>query len=252
MTKVSIILTTHNKARYTVQAIGSVMAQTYRNFELIIIDDHSTDGTYEMCSALLFQGTSLMKTDLPKHSMNQPYVNRYAHNINLAFTKSSGEYITYLCDDDLYLPWRIELMARLLDNEPDISVVYGLQQLLHEDSNGNVMMGMVRPNIGRTFSAAQQIDHSSVMHRRGCFEAVGGWDETAPMRYGDAHFWTRLNSAGYAFVPLPVDVPTDCHRYNVLSVTHKIDHPVYPPYDDLGNRRLVNNAVDPVYSAVDK
>lgn len=250
--KVSVILTSYNKARYIQQAIASVMTQTLRDWELLIVDDHSTDGAYEIASAMCFDRCWLMKTDLPKHRPEDT-VNRYAHNINLAFRQSKGEYITYLCDDDLYLPWRLEGFAYVLDQNPGVHVVYGQQQMLTEE-DGVTRLSGVRDTVGVTRQAAQQIDHSSVMHRRECFEKVGGWDEAAPMRLGDAGFWNRLNAAGYDFYPM--SIPMDCHRYNNLSVTHKIDHPerephYYPPYDDLGNKRLVKNAVEPVFSAVD-
>ena len=216
--KVSVILTSYNKKRYLRQAICSVLAQTFEDFELLIVDDHSTDGSYELSSAFLFDRCYLIKTDLRRHGQERE-INRYAHNINLAFSKSKGEYITYLCDDDIYLPWRLEVFARALDNDPSIPVVYGMQVILRK----GVGNAEVRETVGVTTNAAQKIDHSSVMHRRECFEAVSGWDEAAPMRYGDAYFWTRLNSAGYAFYP--INSIMDVHRYNDLSVTHKIDHP---------------------------
>lgn len=221
--KVSVILTSYNKAKYLRQAIASVLAQTYRDWELLIVDDHSTDGSFEIAGAMLFDGVYLMKSDLPKHgAANINVLNRYAHNINLAFKKCKGEYITYLCDDDLYLPWRLEAFAYVLDNNPDVPVVYGQQQMLIEEGGVTRLAG-VRDTVGVTMNAVQRVDHSSVMHRRECFEKAGGWDEGAPMRYGDAYFWQRLHDAGYAFHPLPA--PTDCHRYNPLSVTHRIDHP---------------------------
>lgn len=222
--KVSVILTSYNKQKYVKQAIYSVMAQTLRDFELLLIDDLSTDNSDRFCREFTIghQNVHCLNTDLPRHGEGDEGINRYAHNINLAFAKSKGDYITYLCDDDLYLPWRLEAFAYVLDNNAPVSVVYGQQQILQEEG-GITRLAGVRDTIGVTLSAAQRIDHSSVMHRRECFEKVGGWDESAPMRFGDACFWARLNNAGYAFYPL--QAPTDCHRYNPLSVTHKIDNP---------------------------
>jgi len=247
--KVSIILTTHGEGKYLKQAIGSVLAQTFQDWELLVAIDGLTEDSN--CCWMDFSEYDERISGF-ECLVSDGVVNRYANTINQAFKRSSGEYITYLCHDDLYLPWRLEAFAYALDHNPAVHVVYGQQQMMSEEEGVTRLTG-VRDTVGVTTDAAFKIDHSSVMHRRECFEKVGGWDEAAPMRAGDAYFWTRLNKAGYAFYPL--QVPTDCHRYNSESVTYKIDHPdvpVYPPYDDQGNKRLVNNAVDPMYSAVDK
>jgi len=211
--KVSVILTTHGKGKYLNQAIASVLAQTFQNYELLI----ACDGMMHLGGPFIDERIKVMGFMEPPSEV----VNRYAHTINKAFKKSKGEYITYLCHDDLYLPWRLEGMAYALDHNPEVHVVYGQQQLM-EEKDGITLLTGVRDTVGVTVNASQRIDHSSVMHRRECFEKVGGWDEDAPMRYGDAYFFTRLNAAGYSFYPL--NVPMDCHRYNSESVTFKIDH----------------------------
>jgi GT2 family glycosyltransferase len=94
------------------------------------------------------------------------------------------------------------------------------------------------------------VDHSSVMHRRECFEKVNGWDESSPMRYGDAFFWKRLLDAGYKFNGIAVVL--DVHRFNKDSVTWKEDNPDYPAIDDLGNKRTIESGVDAGWSAVEK
>ena len=210
--KVSVILTTHGKSKYLPQAIASVLAQTFQDYELWV----AWDGP--VANSGMFLDDRIHYASY--HGVR--CLNRYASTINQTFPKTRGEYITYLCHDDLYLPWRLEAFAYVLDHNPDVHLVYGQQQMLIEQ-DGITRLAGVRDTVGVTKQGAQQIDHSSVMHRRECFEKVGGWDEEAPMRYGDAFFWTRLNKAGYAFHPLPA--PTDCHRYNPQSVTYLIDHP---------------------------
>lgn len=245
MSKVSVILTTHGKGKYLNQAIASVLAQTYQDFELCI----AYDGVIQESPSINDDRISFFAYyDVPHGT-----VNRYAYTINQTVPKTTGKYLTYLCHDDLYLPWRLEAFNYLLDHNPQIDIVYGQQQMM-EEKDGITRLTGVRDTVGVTRQAAQQIDHSSVMHRRECWEKVGGWDEQAPMRFGDAYFWTRLNKAGYAFHP--VGVPMDVHRYNEDSVTWKIDNPekqphYYPPYDDLGNKRTINNAVDAGWSAIE-
>jgi spore maturation protein CgeD len=248
--KVSVILTTHGEGKYLKQAIASVLAQTFGDWRLLIAVDGWIGSDNRAWSNLEEWDDRIRVVEC---LVPAGIVNRYACTINQAVALSTGEYLTYLCHDDLYLPWRLEAFAYVLDHNPKVHVVYGQQQLM-EEKDGITRLTGVRDTVGITVNAAQRIDHSSVMHRRECFEKVGGWDEAAPMRYGDAYFWTKLNAAGYAFHPL--NVPTDCHRYNSESVTYLIDHPekaphYYPPYDDQGNKRTIKNAVDCGWSAIE-
>lgn len=270
--KVSIILTTHGEAPYLKQAIGSVLAQTFEDWELLII----WDGGDSWNKCVVWQDV-----DSRISCMVGPLVNsrlalecRFAANINRMFKEARGEFITYLCHDDLYLPWRLEMMVEYLERRnpitkdkwpewpsvPKMDIVFGWQHLLNEtpmDRTANY--GSIRK--GSPDQPAGTVDHSSVMHRRECFEKAGGWDENAPMRFGDAYFWLRLQNAGYKFHCIPEVL--DVHRFNPHSVTWKIDHPeaqetdphashYFPPYDDLGNRRTIKNAVDAGWSAIEK
>ena len=193
--KVSVILTSYNKRHMLGQAIASVLAQTYTDWELFIVDDHSTDGSYQLASAFLLPNVYLMQTDLPKHGVPQPYVNRYAHNINLAFPKTKGDYITYLCDDDIYLPWRLEVMAAGFSNH-DVHVVYDKPAVSWKVIVNGSKVRQFGPNFLSLHGIMREpyckINHNSVMHRRECFEKVGGWDESAPGKVGDGVFFSRL------------------------------------------------------------
>lgn len=218
--KVSVILTSYNKRHMLTQAIASVLAQTYLDWELFIVDDHSTDGSYQLASAFLLENVFLMQTDLPKHGVSQPYVNRYAHNINLVFPRTKGDYITYLCDDDIYMPTRLQALSEALDRDADKDIVFGVQMVGHQNGGRFKIDNMRNYGDGILYDATNRVDHSSVLHRRKVFEEVGGWDEQAPMRLGDAYFWKRLHAVGHVFYP--VMQLTDIHRFNDHSVTWQI------------------------------
>ena len=187
-----------------------MIAQTFEDWKLII----AADGSYP----------DVEKLDERIHVLSFIWLNvvcRFAHTINNAVRQyAGGEFITYLCHDDLYLPWRLELMMMAFEQNPSWDVVFGRQQLITE-LEGKTYLSHVRD--GDEKQPAGTVDHSSVMHRRECFEKAGGWDEAAPMRYGDAHFWKRLIAAGYQFHHIPEIL--DVHRFNNQSVTYKIDHP---------------------------
>src|SRR3989338_10314783 len=103
--KVSIVLPTYNGARYLRQSIDSCLSQTYKNIELIIVDDCSTDETPDIV-----------------HSYNDPRI-RYVRNktnqrlprsLNIGFALTTAEYLTWTSDDNEFLPQAIETMLKVL------------------------------------------------------------------------------------------------------------------------------------------
>lgn len=211
--KVSVILTTWNGIKFTEQAIASVIAQTFEDWELWIIDDNSTDNTIEAVQKFMEIDSRihLAISDLPRADGWR--VCRYAHSINLAFPFTQGNYITYLCNDDLYIPFRLQLMVNFLDKNPEAQICYGKQLVIDVD---DADFAFIRPMPGILRQAAGVVDHSSVMHRRKCFTAVGGWNEDPQFRaIGDAAFWHRLNQHWDFY---PIDEILDIHRFNRDSV----------------------------------
>ena len=218
--KVSIILTTHGTAPYLKQAIGSVLAQTYENWECII----ACDGALQVEPQPYGWGMSDHRFSQPVFTVPDGIQCRFAYTINQAFKRCTGEFITYLCHDDLYLPWRLDAMVRFIYRLHDVSVCFGWQRLINETNQGVFFSnesGGIRK--GNPDQPAGTVDHSSVMHRRECFDAAGGWDEAAPPRYGDMYFWLRLQAAGYKFHCIPEVL--DAHRFNPHSISWKEDHP---------------------------
>jgi glycosyltransferase involved in cell wall biosynthesis len=255
--RVSIILTTHGMGKFVKQAAASVLAQTYMDYELIIARDGKEYQGYGLIGGIE------LSFDVPKN-----VVCRFAYTINQAFKYSTGQYITYLCHDDLYLPYRLQVMVKVMEKF-NLDIVFGSQQLIDDtDPNPDHFWGAVRE--GSTEQPMGRVDHSSLMHKRECFEKVGGWDESAPMRYGDAFFWKRLLDAGYKFNG--IQQVLDVHRFNKESVTWKEEHPMtvqespchgrcdhmgghpmpYPPIDDMGNKRTIESGVDAGWSAMEK
>lgn len=209
---VSVILTSYNKAQMLKQAICSVVAQTYDNWECIVIDDLSGPEVKDVLAWAIDTDEKIHWRDtiLGPHETPES-LNRYAYNINSAVKEyCKGQLITYLCDDDLYAPMRLEVMTAFLEQNPDAKIVYG-KQLAY--GYGKVIMREAPPI---TWHAAMRVDHSSVMHYRECFDKAGGWDEDAStIACGDAAFWRRLNEHWPFY---GIDEVLDVHRFNERSV----------------------------------
>ena len=114
---VSIVLPTHNGARYIEQAIQSCLDQTYPNIEIIIVDDASTDETPELL-ARIAAGNHRIR--VIRHTQNQ----RLPGALNTGFANAKGDYLTWTSDDNLYEPEAIQLMVSGLEARPDVGFVY--------------------------------------------------------------------------------------------------------------------------------
>jgi len=114
---VSVIITTHNRIQLLKNAIESVQKQTYVDFECIVVNDASDDGTEQYLETLndeRFHVISISKAESKGGN--------YARNLGIKNT--SGEYIAFLDDDDRWKPQKLALQSRYLDEHPDIGLVY--------------------------------------------------------------------------------------------------------------------------------
>lgn len=210
--RVSVLLTTWNRPAMLDAAINSVMAQSMPDFELIILDDNSGDPRqWDVIESARCDRRVRLYADNVTTSQRPEKV-RYAVLANIGLALARARYVTYLCDDDLYLPRRLEAMCGRLDGG-DCQVVYGSQRC---ERDGQVVF--TRPAAGVLAKASMVVDHSSVMHTVTAARDAGGWDEDpAHWRHADAIFWDRLTAAGHLFHP--VAEFTDVHRFHAASVS---------------------------------
>ena len=210
--RVSVLLTTYNRPAMLAEAVESVMAQTFTDWELIILDDNSAArAQHEVLMDWWNHPQVRIYKDNVQPGDRRSRV-RYAALANIGLALAEGHYITYLCDDDLYLPARLELMTARLD-QGDCHVVYGSQKLVRDGQDAGASMTR-----GILDDAWWIVDHSSVMHTKAAAVAVGGWDEDPQYwHHADAAFWRRLTGAGYKFFDVPEF--TDVRRYHDGSVS---------------------------------
>ena len=107
----SVIIPLYNKVPYIRKALESVLAQTYTDYELIIVDDGSTDGSAEIAEAFL--------QELPASRLLKQKNAGVSATRNNGFSVSSAEYIAFLDADDWWEPTYLERMAQLIEDYPD-------------------------------------------------------------------------------------------------------------------------------------
>ncbi len=114
--KISICIPVYNGEQFLLQAVESALRQSYPDFEVIIIDDASTDGAARLAAEVV---TGNGKAHLFRNDRNIGLVG----NFNACLRQAKGEYIKFLCADDFLMPTCLEKMAKVLDDHPSVSLV---------------------------------------------------------------------------------------------------------------------------------
>lgn len=234
MAKVSIILTSYNKPQWLRECLDSVMNQTYDDWELFIMDDNSPNPEvwdiikeYEVRPNVATYNSNISDEDRYSSA-------RYATLINIAFPNTTGDYITYLVDDDKYYPDRLQIMVDYMDAHPDHTVCYHALENIDANSNPGGVRGVrgILDGLTEETQAFNYIDHNMVMHTRQAFIDAGGWYDVPGVWGGaDAYFWRRLNEAGHKFYPVGNNnYPLAAKRYHTENVqTRIVEGRFFPP-----------------------
>jgi len=196
--KVSVILTSYNKPMTVGLTIESILAQTLANWELFIMDDASNQYTTNIIKGYL--GDNRIRYINSMIADNERYKKtRYAVLINQAIQLCSGKYIVYVTDDVIYKKEKLQTMVEVLENNPEINIVYNSQLKQTVDEKLNILSEQILPATEILTAAAHRVDHCSVMHTRDMAEHVVNrfhsyWPEEPIYWYNaDAAFWNRLN-----------------------------------------------------------
>lgn len=126
---VSILIPTYNYARYLPEAIESILAQDFSDFELIIADDASSDNTVEICEAYANRDARIR---FFRHEKNLGLV----ENFNWCLRQACGKYIKYMLADDKFAkPYALRMLVEAIERRSNISLVTSARSLMNEASN---------------------------------------------------------------------------------------------------------------------
>lgn len=194
--KVSVIIPTFNRAALVQEAIASVLAQTYTDFECIVVDDGSTDQTKAALQPL-FASARIQYVYQPNTGLSA------ARNHGLRLAR--GAYISFLDDDDLYEPTKLALQVEYLDAHPDAMLVHCWFTKFNEH---NPDLGLRKPDWFQGWLYPAILSYwrmlmatPCLMFRREVFDTVGVFDVS--LRYAeDFDMWRRI-ARKYAFHRVP-------------------------------------------------
>ena len=194
MPTVSVIMPAYNARPYLADAAHSVLRQTYRDLELIVVDDGSTDGTGGVAETI--------KLDEPRRVVVISQPNRGpAAARNAGLKAARGEFIALLDSDDIWEPPFLERQLAILDAQPDVDLVTGNGWSLGGPRHGTLVHPHPDPRPPVTL-ATLITDEEAVfvmtVFRRRVFESIGGFDET-PGTSEDFDYWLRAALAGFRF-----------------------------------------------------
>lgn len=178
---ISIVLPTYNGSRYLREAIESCRAQTFAGWELIIVDDASTDETLGICRE--FEASD-SRIRVVRHKENR----KLPAALNTGFSSARGEYLTWTSDDNLFEPDALAEMIAFLRGNPVIDIVYS--DYLEIDELGKLTRRVTAPSPSALVSC--NAVGPSFLYRRKVHEALHGYDESLFL-VEDYDFWIRAS-----------------------------------------------------------
>jgi hypothetical protein len=212
---VSVVIPTYNRARTVTKSIESILRQSHPNYEIVVVDDGSTDNTPAVLERYRGQITYIRQENQGRSSAR----NHGLHSV-------SNPYVVFLDSDDVLLPNMLAVQTAYLERHPRAAFVYGCG--LMADLDGNivkppVLMGAPlepdQPAFASLVMGTPIMIHTAVI-RRTCLQAVGDFDETLSGNE-DWDMWLRL-AASYevGFNPEPVAV----YSVSVVDYPSRLNH----------------------------
>lgn len=249
MPKVSVIIPSYNHVCYVKEAVQSVLEQTFRDLEIIIVDDASNDGTVQV----------LEKIQDPRIQLVKMTENRAVHTRNIGIGLAQGKYVAFQNSDDVWDRDKLEKQVAVLEQRPDVVACFTAVQAINEKSAP--IHGSWIDNLFTTknrsseewlrdfFETGNCLCITSAVVRREELEAAGRFRESM-IQMGDFDLWVRLAALGNLHI---IDMPLT--RMRVLSDKRNVSAPI----PSTGRRSIIEfseillrYAETPVFDSVPK
>ena len=222
--KISVIMGVYNCADTLSEAMNSLLAQTYQDFEVIMCDDGSKDGTRDIAQRYCDQYPGRFTLLINERNLG---LNK---TLNKCLHAAKGEYIARMDGDDISLPTRFEKEVAFLDANPEFAIVS--TPMIFFDENGDWGKGTAieYPQKSDFNLHSPFFCHATCMVRKEAYLTVGGYSEDPrTLRFEDCHLWYKMYAHGY--------------------VGYNIQEPLYKMRDDRNafSRRTLKSRMNAVY-----
>lgn len=217
---VSIILPVYNGERYLSESIESVLAQTYQQWELLILDDCSSDSTPKIAQKYADLDARI------KYFRNERNL-RLPGNLNRGFSLSKGQYLTWTSDDNRFLPTALEKMVLTLNDE-NVDFVYASYNTIDED--GNITKYYTVPQKGKNIIVGNNCVGACFMYTRQVYESLGDYNIDLFL-VEDFDYWQRIFANFRTKAILEVLYDYRMHGANLTNTMKK--EQFYTAYDKM-------------------
>lgn len=209
MPKVSVVIPAYNAMTYLPETLESVLKQTFTDFEVLIVNDGSSDRIVSWVSEIIDPRVKLISQE------NQGLSGAR----NTGIDHAQGKYIAFLDADDLWEPTKLEKQVCCFQENPDAGVVYTWSLLVNEHGKptGRIFASQIEGQVWRQLLVEMDVisNGSSAVVRRDCFEAVGVFDRNLAAA-ADLDMWLRI-AAKYPFAV--VKEPLTLYRQHSTSMS---------------------------------
>lgn len=196
---VSVVIPSYNHERFVERSIRSVLEQSYSPIELVVVDDGSTDGSWEVIERVRSETGNAFEAYRKANG-------GVSSALNFGIERTSGEYVAVLASDDYFLTEKVERQMKLfLRSRPDVGIVHCSAYQDYGDGDLVDMTGSYPAAQGKCFEGLLMRKvvaiAPSVIFARSVYNEIGGFDESLTAE--DIDFHTRVAAAGYSFAYLP-------------------------------------------------
>jgi glycosyltransferase involved in cell wall biosynthesis len=224
--KLSIIMPSLNQGAYIARAIGSVLSQSYRSIELIVMDGGSTDQTQDVLRHFARKDARLRWTSEPDKGQ--------ADAVNKGWNQATGEVVGWLNSDDIYYPHAFRAVMKCFAADHDIDVVYGEGDHVDRDDHFLSRHPTEPWNTDRLRESVI-LAQPSVFFRRSILQHCGLLDPS--LHYCmDYEYWLRLSQAGLAFKYIPWVLSGTRFHEDAKTLKHRVA--MHAEVNDMLRRRL--------------
>jgi glycosyltransferase involved in cell wall biosynthesis len=212
--KVSVVIPVHNGEKYLAQAIESVLAQTFRDFELLIVDDGSTDGSRAIAELYARHDGRIRVFSQPNRGV--------AAAGNRGLQEANGEWVARLDADDVFHPEKLERQIAFINHYPAVKLVGTLAWFINRDGRRLGLVGTEGPFRPEEFhrlageNSPVYFVHSSTLMHGPTVLAIGGYREPFVLAE-DVDLWIRMAERGHLM--LKVAEPLVLYRLHGASLT---------------------------------
>ena len=207
MPKVSVVIPCYNHGQFLPETLDSLEAQTFTDYEVLVVNDGSTDAT----TVALLNSLDPDKARV-LHTENRGV----AAARNLGISEARGEYILPLDADDLIAPEYMQRAVGVLDAGPEVGIVYG-ERVLFGEKEGSYPL----PEYDCRAILVDNCIYPAAFFRKCDWEAVGGYNEKMVHGWEDWDFWIALTSLGKQVVK--ITEPLFYYRVRSTSRDHSLD-----------------------------